>query len=68
MPIEFIEAIFIDDASDDNGKTWHLLNEIEQEAPDSVIIVHLEENMRQGGARNTALQYVTGTYLMFLDC
>ncbi|MCR4843221.1 MAG: glycosyltransferase [Eubacterium sp.] len=30
-------------------------------------VEHLDENMRQGGARNVALQYVEGEYLRFLD-
>ena len=47
-----LECIFVDDASDDDGATWQKLIEIESEAPASVLIVHLEENMRQGGARN----------------
>ena len=44
-----------------------MLLEIENEAPESVIILHLEENMRQGGARNAVLPYIHGKYFMFLD-
>ncbi|MBO6260857.1 MAG: glycosyltransferase family 2 protein [Lachnospiraceae bacterium] len=67
MPLEDIEVIFVDDASDDDGKTWQLLNEIEKIKPESVIIIQLEKNLRQGGARNAALKYVSGEYIMFLD-
>ena len=41
--------------------------EIENEAHDSVNIIHLEQNMHQGGARNTALSYINGKYFLFLD-
>lgn len=65
--IEEIELIFVDDASTDEGKTWALLQEFERAYPQSVIIVHLEENMRQGGARNVGIQYAGGEYLAFVD-
>ena len=58
LGLDSIEIIFVDDASDDNNKTWNQLLKIEKEAPDSVSIVHLEHNMRQGGARNIALSYI----------
>ena len=67
MDLDDLECIFVDDASDDNGATWNKLVEIEAQAPDSVLIVHLEENMRQGGARNVGISYATGRYLQFLD-
>lgn len=67
MELESIEVIFVDDASDDQNATWCVLQEIEKEAPDSVSIIHLEQNVRQGGARNVALQYISGKYFMFLD-
>ena len=62
-----IEVIFVDDASDDHNATWDLLLQIESECPNSVIILLLEHNSRQGGARNAALQYIHGKYFMFLD-
>ena len=60
-------AIFVDDASDDAGETWALLEEFERAYPESIMIIHLEENLRQGGARNVALGYATGEYLAFVD-
>lgn len=63
--LEQLELLFIDDASTDN--TWELLSEIEKTAPDSVGIIQLKENLRQGGARNVGLTYATGTYIGFVD-
>ena len=65
--IENMEVIFVDDASDDDGATWEMLLSFEKEAPESVMIVHLEENLRQGGARNVGLSYASGEYVQFLD-
>ncbi|MBR0092017.1 MAG: glycosyltransferase family 2 protein [Lachnospiraceae bacterium] len=62
-----LECIFVDDASDDGGATWETLSKIEAESPESVLILHLEENLRQGGARNAALQHASGEYMIFLD-
>ena len=58
--ISQIELIFVDDASTDDGSTWNMLQEFERAYPESIMILKLEENMRQGGARNIALQYATG--------
>ena len=65
--IDNIELIFVDDASDDNGATWKLLTECERAFPESIIIIHLDENMRQGGARNEGLRYASGEYIAFVD-
>lgn len=62
-----IELIFVDDASEDEGTTWGLLQEFETAYPESVLIIHLDENMRQGGARNVAIQYASGEYVAFVD-
>lgn len=63
--IEDIELIFVDDASTD--ETLQRLFEFEQMAPESILIIPLTENMMQGGARNIALSYATGQYILFLD-
>ena len=65
--ISQIELIFVDDASTDDGSTWNMLQGFERAYPESIMILKLEENMRQGGARNIALQYATGEYIAFVD-
>ena len=65
--IKDLELIFVDDASTDDGQTWQMLQEMERAFPDSILIIQLEQNLRQGGARNFALQYATGEYLAFVD-
>ena len=65
--IDQIELIFVDDASTDEDATWNMLQEFERAYPESIKILKLEENMRQGGARNVALQYATGEYIAFVD-
>lgn len=65
--IENLELIFVDDASDDAGATWAMLQEFEAAYPQNILVIHLDENMRQGGARNAALSYVTGEYIAFVD-
>lgn len=62
-----IELIFVDDASTDDGATWSMLSEFEKAYPENIMIIHLEHNMRQGGARNVALSYATGEYISFVD-
>lgn len=63
--IENIQVIFVNDASTDN--TWEILQEFEKNYPDSVVLVNLKENHRQGGARNRGLEYATGEYVAFVD-
>lgn len=65
--LDRLECIFVDDASTDEGATWNMLQDIEKEASESVMIIRLEENLRQGGARNVAITYASGEYIMFLD-
>lgn len=65
--IENIEIILVDDASTDNGKTWKLITEFESQHPNTIIAVSLEQNLRQGGARNVGVSYASGEYLIFCD-
>lgn len=67
MGMEDMELIFVNDASTDDGRTWSMLCEFERAYPDSVIIIDLPENRRQGGARNEGLKYASGEYLSFVD-
>lgn len=63
--IEHLEVIMVDDCSVDG--TWERLTDIEQSYPESVIIVHCDENGRQGRARNIGIQYVSAPYIGFVD-
>lgn len=65
--INNIEIILVDDASTDNGATWKIIMKYEQLYPDAIIAIPLEQNLRQGGARNVGLVYAGGEYLMFCD-
>ena len=65
--MENIEIILVDDASTDNGATWDVIMQYESRYPDSIIAVRLEENLRQGGARNVGISYASGEYLLFCD-
>lgn len=65
--LENIEIILVDDASTDDGATLGLIMEYEKKFPDTIIAIPLEQNMRQGGARNVGISYAGGEYLMFCD-
>lgn len=63
--IDALEIIMVNDASTDS--TLEHIMKFEQKYPESVIVINLEENVMQGGARNIALSYATGEYIAFLD-
>lgn len=63
--METMEIILVNDASTDH--TLDILLQFENKFPDSVIVVNLEQNIRQGGARNVGLSYASGEYVAFLD-
>lgn len=65
--IDNLELIFVDDASTDDGRTWAMLAEFERAFPESIMVIRLEQNLRQGGARNVAIQYAGGEYIAFVD-
>ena len=65
--IENVEIILVNDASTDDGETWGLITEYESRYPDTVMAISLEQNMRQGGARNVGVSYAGGEYLIFCD-
>jgi glycosyltransferase involved in cell wall biosynthesis len=60
-----LELIFVDDGSKDG--TWQKLNEVERDCPDSVMIIHCEENGRLGTARNIGLTYASAPFVAFVD-
>lgn len=63
--IECLELIFVDDCSTD--RTWERLVELEAGCPDSVMIIHCDENGRQGRARNIGLECASAPYIGFVD-
>lgn len=65
--IENMEIILVDDASTDSGETWKVIMEFESKYPDTIIAISLEQNLRQGGARNAGVSYASGEYLIFCD-
>lgn len=63
--IDALEIICIDDASTDD--TWEHLQMWESNYPDHIILVHCNENGRQGTARNIGLQYASSNWVAFID-
>lgn len=63
--IEHLEVILVNDASTDG--TEKKLEQFEQKYPESVIVIQLEKNCKQGGARNVGLSYASGEYVVFFD-
>ncbi len=65
--IDNIEIILVDDASTDDGATWKIIMKYEEMFPDAVMAIQLDQNLRQGGARNVGISYAGAEYLMFCD-
>lgn len=65
--IDNIEIILVDDASTDDGNTRGLIAKYEREFPDTIKAIFLNQNLRQGGARNVGIAYAEGEYLVFCD-
>lgn len=63
--ISNLEIICVDDASTDN--TFEEILKWEEKYPDSIIAVHLDENGRQGRARNIGISYASSEYIGFMD-
>lgn len=59
------EVICVDDKSTD--RTLEVLLSYEKQNPENMIIIPLEENRKQGHARNIALDYAAGEYIMYVD-
>lgn len=59
------EIIAVDDCSTDDS--WRILQEYERKHPDKVRSIRHEVNKKQGGARNTGLEYATGEWVGFID-
>lgn len=65
--LDNIEIILVDDASTDGNSTVERLLQYEKKFSENIMVILLEGNMRQGGARNVGIQYATGEYLLFCD-
>ena len=65
MPMKDMEIILVNDASTDD--TLAKLCEWEEKYPESILVVHCEENGKQGKARDIGMQYATGEYIGFMD-
>ena len=65
--MENIEIIMVDDASTDRGATLEIMMSYEKKYPENIMVIPLEQNMRQGGARNVGITYATGEYMIFCD-
>lgn len=65
--IDNIEIVLVDDASTDDGATREVILAYEKQYPESVIAVLMDQNRKQGGARNVGISYAGGEYLMFCD-
>ena len=60
-----MELIFVNDASTDS--TLEKLAVWESQYSDSIIVISLLENSRQGAVRNIGMEYATGEYIGFVD-
>ncbi|MCR5627522.1 MAG: glycosyltransferase family 2 protein [Lachnospiraceae bacterium] len=62
---ENVEVIMVDDCSTDG--TLAKLQEYEKKYPENICLIPLEQNMKQGAARNIAIEYATGEYVCYQD-
>jgi len=60
-----LEILAVDDMSEDD--TRDRISEWEKRFPESIAFIPLEKHVMQGAARNIALSYAGGDYVMFLD-
>ena len=68
LPHDRFEVICVDDCS----PTMYTLEALKDYTfngahPSNLIVLRHEENKRQGGARNTALSYAEGEWILYLD-
>ncbi|MCH5268300.1 MAG: glycosyltransferase [Lachnospiraceae bacterium] len=65
LPLNMLEFIFVDDASEDN--TCEIIQEYEEQHPENILLIKCSENRKQGAARNIGMSYATGNYICFVD-
>ncbi|MCD8067823.1 MAG: glycosyltransferase, partial [Lachnospiraceae bacterium] len=63
--VEGYEIIAVDDASTDDS--LKILRRFEREYPKKIRVLALEENHRQGGAKNAGLKVARGDFIGFMD-
>jgi len=63
--LEEIEVILVDDASTDSSR--QLMKDYRKQNPKKVRCLYLDENIRQGGARNRGMDIAKGEYIAFVD-
>lgn len=63
--LSHMEIILVNDASTDGTK--EMLEQYEKQYPDQILVIHCEQNGKQGTARNIGLQYASGEYVTFVD-
>lgn len=63
--LEEIEIILVDDASTDASR--ELMESYRSQFPEKVRCLYLDENIRQGGARNRGMDIARGEYIAFVD-
>ena len=62
---ESIEIVLVDDCSTDSSR--ELIKGYVDQNPGKVTPVYLDENIRQGGARNRGMDVARGEYIAFVD-
>ncbi|MCM1543522.1 MAG: glycosyltransferase, partial [Blautia sp.] len=60
-----MEIICIDDRSTD--RTLQILEEYEKDFSEKIMLIPLDENGKQGNARNIGMMYASGNYITFVD-
>lgn len=63
--LEEIEVIAVCDASPDHSSV--IMKKYERKYPGKIINVFLNENLKQGGARNKGIEIAKGKYICFVD-
>lgn len=63
---ESCEILLIDDRSTDN--TPYILDDLERQFLRRLRVIHLEENLGPGGAKNVGMDHARGQFVGFVDC